>query len=238
MSYSEQPTTKEYAVYQLIRQAIIDGELMPGQQVSIRELAARFSYGRTPVTDAMKRLSLEGWLETTTGIGTRVADINLADRYEYMQVRGELEVLSARLCAENASDEDMLDFEHCIAVAKLAIQQSNWQSAIEADINFHRLCAEKSGNSFLSDYYNRLLSHDERVFYRNLPDPDARIQSHNQHQAIVDAIKAHDAIKAADAARIHTETILNRLKSEQTKGLQKKNSSEKKNFEVKSAPAQ
>jgi DNA-binding GntR family transcriptional regulator len=215
MSDLNQPVTKEYAVYKLIRQAIIDGELVPGQPVSIRELAARFSYGRTPVSEAMKRLSLEGWLETTSGIGTRVTDINLADRYEYMQVRGELEVLAARLCAENASAEDMLDFDHCIAVANLAIEQKNWQAAIEADIEFHRLCAEKSGNHFLSDYYSRLLAHDERVFYRNLPDPDARIQSHEQHQAIVDAVKAHDPSRAADAARVHTETILKRLKRDQ-----------------------
>ena len=62
------PTTKEEAAYQAIRSAIIDGELKPGQSVTIRDLASRFDLGRTPITDAMKHLALDGWLETTTGV--------------------------------------------------------------------------------------------------------------------------------------------------------------------------
>ena len=58
------PTTKEEAAYQAIRSAIIDGELKPGQSVTIRDLASRFDLGRTPITDAMKHLALDGWLET------------------------------------------------------------------------------------------------------------------------------------------------------------------------------
>ena len=46
------PTTKEEAAYQAIRSAIIDGELKPGQSVTIRDLASRFDLGRTPITDA------------------------------------------------------------------------------------------------------------------------------------------------------------------------------------------
>ena len=69
------PTTKEEAAYQAIRSAIIDGELKPGQSVTIRDLASRFDLGRTPITDAMKHLALDGWLETTTGVGTRVANL-------------------------------------------------------------------------------------------------------------------------------------------------------------------
>ena len=95
------PTTKEEAAYQAIRSAIIDGELKPGQSVTIRDLASRFDLGRTPITDAMKHLALDGWLETTTGVGTRVANLNLADRFSYMQVRGAIEALAVRLCAEN-----------------------------------------------------------------------------------------------------------------------------------------
>lgn len=90
------PTTKEEAAYQAIRSAIIDGELKPGQSVTIRDLASRFDLGRTPITDAMKHLALDGWLETTTGVGTRVANLNLADRFSYMQVCGAIEALAVR----------------------------------------------------------------------------------------------------------------------------------------------
>ena len=65
------PITKEEAAYQAIRGAIIQGELQPGQAVTIRDLAAKFGLGRTPITDAMKHLALDGWLESTTGVGTR-----------------------------------------------------------------------------------------------------------------------------------------------------------------------
>lgn len=209
------PIKKEQAAYEAIRQAIIDGSLQPGQKVSIRELAERFSFGRTPVADAMKRLTLEGWLESATGVATRVAALDLNDRYEYMQVRGALEVLAARLCALHAGPEDFLDFEHCLAVAQLAIDSQNWMRAVEADIEFHRICASKSGNHFLSQYYSQLLSQDERVFYRNIPDPEARIQSHTQHRAIYEAIRSGSPEAAASAASLHVDTILARLQADQ-----------------------
>lgn len=171
------PTTKEEAAYQAIRSAIIDGELKPGQSVMIRDLASRFGLGRTPITDAMKHLALDGWLETTTGVGTRVANLNLADRFSYMQVRGAIEALAVRLCAENVTQEDLLALDHCLAVAKLAIDSGNFVRAIEADIDFHRLCAKCSKNRFLYQFYDRLLTQDELVFFRNVSDADIRIQS-------------------------------------------------------------
>ena len=91
--------------------------MQPGQAVTIRDLAAKFNLGRTPITDAMKHLALDGWLETTTGVGTWVANLNLSDRFSYMQVRGAVEALSVRLCAEAAGPEDLLALDHCLAVA-------------------------------------------------------------------------------------------------------------------------
>ena len=209
------PTTKEEAAYQAIRSAIIDGELKPGQSVTIRDLASRFDLGRTPITDAMKHLALDGWLETTTGVGTRVANLNLADRFSYMQVRGAIEALAVRLCAENVTQEDLLALDHCLAVAKLAIDSGNLVRAIEADIDFHRLCAKCSKNRFLYQFYDRLLTQDELVFFRNVSDADIRIQSHEQHAAIVEASRSGDPQRAEEASRYHTQTILDRLRSEE-----------------------
>ena len=208
------PITKEEAAYQAIRGAIIQGELQPGQAVTIRDLAAKFGLGRTPITDAMKHLALDGWLESTTGVGTRVANLDLSDRYAYMQVRVAVEALSVRLCAEAAGPEDLLSLEHCLAVAKLAIDSGNLVRAIEADIDFHRLCAKCSGNRFLYQIYDRMLSQDELVFFRNVSDVDIRVQSHQQHAAIVEAIRSGDPDRAEEASRSHTKTILERLQAE------------------------
>lgn len=194
------PTTKEEAAYQAIRSAIIDGELKPGQSVTIRDLASRFDLGRTPITDAMKHLALDGWLETTTGVGTQVANLNLADRFSYMQVCGAIEALAVRLCAENVTQEDLLALDHCLAVAKLAIDSGNLVRAIEADIDFHRLCAKCSKNRFLYQFYDRLLTQDELVFFRNVSDADIRIQSHEQHAAIVEAIRSGNPQQAEEAS--------------------------------------
>ena len=160
-------------------------------------------------------LALDGWLETTTGVGTRVANLNLADRFSYMQVRGAIEALAVRLCAENVTQEDLLALDHCLAVAKLVIDSGNLVRAIEADIDFHRLCAKCSKNRFLYQFYDRLLTQDELVFFRNVSDADIRIQSHEQHAAIVEAIRSGNPQQAEKASRYHTQTILDRLRSEE-----------------------
>ena len=76
MSNPSRPATKEHAAYQAIRSAIIDGRLVPGQKVSIRELSAMFDMGRTPITDAMKRLIHEGWLESVAGLRNYVLSMS------------------------------------------------------------------------------------------------------------------------------------------------------------------
>ena len=111
----------------------------------------------------------------------------------------------------------ILDFQHCLSVAQLAIDSQNWVKAIEADIAFHRLCANQCGNRFLIEFYQQLLSQDERVFFRNIPDPDARIQSHDQHADIVAAIAKGDVAAAGAAAQRHTDTILLRLRQDQAR---------------------
>lgn len=210
----ESPVSKEQSAYLAIRGAIISGELAPGQAVSIRELAKRFQLGRTPITDAMKHLALEGWLETVPGVATRVASLDYSDRYEYMQMRGAMEALSVRLCAEAITAEGLLDFEHCLAVEQLAIDSGNLIRAIEADIAFHRLCADRSGNRILNQYYSRLLTQDELVFFRNITNAEIRTQAHRQHAAIVSAIRSGDPDLAERLSRDHTATILARLKQE------------------------
>ena len=86
---------------------------------------------------------------------------------------------------------------------------------IEADIAFHRLCAKCSKNRFLYQFYDRLLTQDELVFFRNVSDADIRIQSHEQHAAIVEAIRSGNPQQAEEASRYHTQTILDRLRSEE-----------------------
>ena len=59
-----------------------------------------------------------------------------------------------------------------------------------------------------------MLSQDELVFFRNVSDVDIRVQSHQQHAAIVAAIRSGDPDRAEEASRSHTKTILERLRAE------------------------
>jgi len=206
--------TKEEAAFQAIRSMIIHNELVPSQPVSIRKLCSATGYGRTPVCEAMKRLVFEGWL-SPSGNSTCVSAINYSERYEYMQVRGYLEILAAGLDAETITDKKVLDFKHAMAVEQLAIDKKEWVPAIEADIDFHRLCAKCSENTFLYTHYIQLLCRDERVFFRNIEDEERRRESHRQHNDIVDAIIRGSKEDAEKASAVHLDTILKRLKHDQ-----------------------
>lgn len=203
--------TKEQAAYESIRDMIINNRLSPSQSVSIRKLCAVTGFGRTPVSEAIKRLTLEGWL-SPSGNSTCVSAINYSERYEYMQVRGYLEILAAGLDAENITDKKILDFKHAMAVEELAIRKKDWIPAIEADIEFHKLCAKASENAFLNTYYTQLLFRDERIFFRNIDNETRRVESHVQHEAITQAIINGDRPSAEAAAAVHLDTILKRLK--------------------------
>src|SRR5712692_2524288 len=120
--YAETPSLAAEA-YNVVRQRILRGELVLGQAISRRKLAAELGMSFLPVSEALLRLELEGLLESRPRAGTRVRIPSREDVRGHYIVREALEVEAARLFAEMATPEERAELLKLAArVDAMAVQ--------------------------------------------------------------------------------------------------------------------
>jgi DNA-binding GntR family transcriptional regulator len=195
-------------IYELIRMLIIIGQLKPGQIVNEVEIAGQLGLSRTPVREAVKRISDEGLIVVRAQNGTFVSDFSRTALDEAYLIRNALERESVKKAAANATEEQLEALEDTILAHDAAIQRKRYPEAIRLDDTFHRQIAEISGLSTLWRAVDISKAQMDRGRHMALPQPGYGAITLAQHRDIVAALRAHDAAGAIEAMRLHLNTSL------------------------------
>ena len=195
-------------IYQLVRTLIIIGQLRPGQSVNEVEIAEQLGVSRTPVREAVKRLSDEGLINVYAQTGTFVAKISRAALEEAYVIRNALEVESVRRAAAKISTLQIETLEDIIGQHQTAIGRKRYTDAIRLDDHFHRSIAEINDFSMLWRAVDISKAQMDRGRYLALPRPGSGETTIAQHQAILTALAAKDEQRAMEAMREHLDTSL------------------------------
>ncbi|WP_245576862.1 GntR family transcriptional regulator [Kaistia adipata] len=195
-------------IYQLVRTLIIIGQLRPGQSVNEVEIAEQLGVSRTPVREAVKRLSDEGLINVYAQTGTFVAKISRAALEEAYVIRNALEVESVRRAAAKITRLHVETLEDIIGQHQTAIARKRYADAIRLDDDFHRSIAEINDFSMLWRAVDISKAQMDRGRYLALPRPGSGETTIAQHQAILTALAAHDEERAMEAMRVHLDTSL------------------------------
>ncbi len=195
-----------HQAYLEIKRRILDNELSPNVIMLEKELADLLGMSRTPVREALIRLSNEGMVEVRPRHGMRVLPLSADDMIEIYQILTALETQAAELVAEKGITEDQLnELNQSVDEMDEALAKDDLEAWSKADERFHMLLVKFSGNKRLVNVVNTYFdqSHRARLFTLRLrPKP---INSNNDHREVVAAIKAGDAKKAAQYHREHRE---------------------------------
>ncbi|MFT6301109.1 MAG: DNA-binding GntR family transcriptional regulator [Granulosicoccus sp.] len=193
--------------HEVLRAAIISGELSPCAPLAQEELAERLGVSRQPISHALKLLKQEGLVVDRGRKGQMVAPIDAERLLALYQVRGALDRLAAQLVASAApllsTTTDQL--EQLIEQCRIADSNGDIASMVEADIAFHRLLHTLSGNGEIATATETLWPHIERAMHTVLVHHPVRSDIWREHRAIADAIIAGDALKAGELAAQHAE---------------------------------
>ena len=183
-------------IYKMLRREITTLRLSPGKALSEENLAKRFKLSRTPVREALRRLSHEGLVELIPRKGAFVSKIGLSDVREIFQIREAMEGIAARIAAPRI-DEKKLD------MIENVLYSGNDKDAEQAGKKLHELILEHAENKRLLDLLRILRVQLERmyVYARALPDRDK--QSREEHKKIVKSIRQRDPALAEGAVREH-----------------------------------
>ena len=105
-------------VFNTLRQAILKGEMEPGERLMEIQLAQKLGVSRTPVREAFRQLELEGLIQIIPNKGAYVTGIKVKDIQDIYMIRSKLEGLCARWACENITKEQLEEMEEVIYLAE------------------------------------------------------------------------------------------------------------------------
>jgi DNA-binding GntR family transcriptional regulator len=203
-------TTLRERALEALRTAITSGEYRPGDHLGEEELAGRLGVSRGTVREALRHLQQEGLVTAGARGMLRVNSLSRDEIRELFQVRGALEGLAVTLLiASPGRDAAVAKLRE--ALSDLDDPTHDFIAHIDADLGFHLLLCQLSGNSVLVDAWRNL---EGRVRITILSDGDeqhSNIMSGSHHAPIVDAIEAGDADQAVKVLRDHMMIAADRL---------------------------
>ncbi|MET9397126.1 GntR family transcriptional regulator [Kitasatospora sp. NPDC002965] len=195
--------SKTDAVYESLRDAIVQGKLKPGERINMNELARTLGISKPPIREAVKRLEADRLLVSRIHAGATVAPIDVAEMRGVFLARETIETLVAQLAAERMDDTRFAELEDTRQAMRDALDAGTLEKMAELNSRFHQTLAQSAGHRVLHDLTEQLLLTIRR--YRvTVPMGDRDWRSVvTEHDVIMDALRRRDPVAAADALRAH-----------------------------------
>jgi DNA-binding GntR family transcriptional regulator len=206
-------------IFNTLREAIIVGELKPGERLMEVQLADKMGVSRTPVREAIRKLELEGLVEMLPRKGAHVADLSVKDIMDVLELRATLDGLASSLSAERITDEEIKELKHLLTQFSGYIEKENMQGLIKKDVEFHDIIYRSSRNDKLIQISNNLREQVQRFRVIYIKDYSSSKDLIREHTEIYEAISRRDSRAAMQSAQRHIknqeETIIRSVKRNQ-----------------------
>ena len=192
--------------YEAIKDRIITCAFRPGEVINEASVSALLGLGRTPVHQAIDRLMLEEMVEVIPRKGVIVKPVILQDVLQMIDVRMINEVQCARFAAERADDSHIEAISQTLDRARKAISGRDIHTMMSLDREFHLLLASSSKNFELAEVLRKLNERSLRFWFISFTT-DHHHSFQQQHEALFEAVRSHNADEAERAMRVHIEAF-------------------------------
>lgn len=196
-------TTGAETAYQAIRSMVLGGALKPGDRIREERLADQLGVSRTPIREALRRLSAEGMVTFEANRGALVASWSDQDLHEIFQLRAQIEGFGARLATARMKPDDVGQLRGYAEAMEAAADRGDIPELQRVNADFHRRILQVTGNRRLVEIATSL-SHVP-VIYRTFRHytPDEMRRSVGHHLEMVSAFASGDAEWAESTMRTH-----------------------------------
>ena len=198
-------------VFKTLRNAIIRGELPPGERLMEEKLAKTLEVSRTPVREAIRMLELEGLVVMLPRKGAEVARITVSDLQEALEVRMAIEDLSVRLATMRIDEKGKEDLIRARDAFDAALAKGKVETIVEKDERFHDVIFEATKNRRLITLAHSLREQVYRYRFEYVKDFSSHDKLSREHARITEAILEGDVVKAQQAMRGHIYDQLQRI---------------------------
>ena len=195
-------------VYQTLHRAILELRFKPGEIIRKPEICAELGVSRSPVSDAVARLAVEGLVDVVPQAGTYVARFSMAEIREGAFLREAIELASIERVAEIVSDDQLVLLRRNLTVQQVLVADNDFAGFYKLDSEMHELLLSFSGYRKLSVVSETASAHVNRARRLLLPIPGRALATLAEHRAILAALEARDPNAARHAVRHHLRQLL------------------------------
>ena len=192
-------------VFNTLREAILKGELRPGERLMEIHLANRLGVSRTPIREAIRMLELEGLVLMIPRKGAEVAGISEQGLRDVLEVRRSLEELAIELACQRMADDDILELKKTQEEFRRAVRTADVMTIAETDEHYHDIIYNGTGNSRLIQILYNLREQMYRYRLEYIKDADKRQILVVEHDQILKAIQNRHVAEAKAAIREHID---------------------------------
>jgi DNA-binding GntR family transcriptional regulator len=189
--------------YDILREAIVSGELAPGESIKDTELAARLGLSRTPIREALVRLADAGMVESKPGVYTRVTSLNRTEVAATLDVLQALHGVAVRDGVPRLTDEHLQAMRAYNERFAGAVEQLDVAEALSADEAFHTVLVEASANRVLARLVDQLHPMIDRILFRKFSTLLGGRETIDHHNELIDLCATGDAAAAAELSAAH-----------------------------------
>jgi DNA-binding GntR family transcriptional regulator len=187
----EKPGSQSHQAFLALESMIVTLKLKPGSFVTERQLIELTGQGRTPVREAIQKLSWQGLVAVRPRVGLQITSLQETDHAHVMATRRQLEPLAARLLAIHANAEDRDRLLACATSMMDCSATGDMAGFLTADKVFDEIMEAACPNRFLTHALAPLQSHSRRIWF-------SKASSDHMDRSIALHVKVITAIHAGD----------------------------------------
>jgi DNA-binding GntR family transcriptional regulator len=170
-----------------IRKAILQGKILPGEQLLEEKLMVSVRAGRVVLREALRTLEAQGYVTFLPNNQVVASNPSLDDVHDYYTIAGVLEGLAARLAVERAQQDEIARLRELHQLLREACHKGDVLQYFDANSNFHRFIAELSRNERLYQLIEELRREIQKTRLLSLHMPQRLDYSMREHDQIMDA---------------------------------------------------
>lgn len=210
--HARRGVSKAVAVYDDLRTSIIALRLAPGTRIDKSEICERLGVSRQPLAEAIARLAEERLVEVEPQKGTFVARIRLADVTEAAFVRRALEVATVEALAPRIDDGTLARLARLLDYQDTAARTKDTEEFFSLDVRFHATLFDALAMRRVAEVVDASRAQLERARRMLLPTATRSRDTLEEHRAILAALSARSASRAAGAMAAHLDEVMRELR--------------------------
>lgn len=200
------------AISEKLRDAIIRGELRPGERIVESKVAAENGVSQAPVREALLRLKDESLVVTMRHKGTFVSEFSLQETYDLYALREVMDEFALKRALRHMAETDLEHLEELYKRIERASLSGEIVSTVTSDMEFHDYIYELANHDFLNYMWKLLRNKISRAWYplsQTIYSDFTELNAH--HKAILDALRSRDFNNISRANHLHLKYVLNLL---------------------------